>query len=323
MMMRNIFRLFISIIVLFAISGCDRGNKEILKVGISPWPGYEPLVLGVEKDFYENIDVRIVRYATPSESFRALRDGIVDVAGFTADEVLHYAEVRDKPKMFLVLDISNGADAIVAKPEIESIDDLKGKKVYVESSALGNYMIKRAMDFAEYNISISDVKVSTVELAKHLKDYKAGKVDALVTYEPFLTQLQDEGAHVIFNSTQIPQEIVDVIVTNNHTLVDRPDVLKELINGWYRTLEYINKNKKVAMAEMAAYEYISADDFEASYNKLIIPSRSETIEMLSEDNGSFKTALSRLSEQMFEKGSLKTKVDTIPLVDAKLVKEAK
>ena len=319
--MHNIFKIVISIVMIFVITGCDRGKKEILKIGISPWPGYEPIVLASEKGFYENIDVRIVRYATPSESFRALRDGIIDVAAFTADEVLHYAEVRDKPNMFLVLDISNGADAIVARPEIKSIEELKGKHVYVESSALGNYLIKRAMDFAD-NISIKDVEVSTVELGKHVEDYRNKKVDALVTYEPFLTQLLDEGAHVIFNSTQIPREIVDVMVTNNDTLLNKEDALKELINGWYRSIDYINSNYKAAMAEMALYEYISPQDFEASFAKLIIPSRSETIEMLETDDGSFKTALHRLSEQMFEKGSLKTEVDTAPLLDPKLLKES-
>lgn len=319
--MNYFFKILLAIVIIFAITGC-KDKKEVLKVGICPWPGYEPIVLGVEKGFYENIDVRIVRYATPSESFRALRDGIVDVAGFTADEVLHYAEVRDKPKMFLVLDISNGADAIVASKEIKSIEDLKGKRVYVESTALGNYLIKRSMDFAE-NITISDIDVSTVELGKHLKDFKDGKVDALVTFEPYLTQLVDEGAHVIFDSKQIPQEIVDVLVTNNETLVNKEEVLRSLIDGWYKTLEYINSNKKRAMAEMAEYEYISEKEFEAAYDKLIIPSKEETIHMLETENGTFKTALHRLSELMFEKGSLNSEVDTTTLVEASLVKESK
>lgn len=316
--MHSFVNLLLAAVVTLILSGCDK-KTEILKIGISPWPGNEPLVLGVEKGFYDNLDLRIVRYATPSESFRALRDGIVDVASFTADEVLHYAEVRDKPKMFLVLDISNGADAIVAKPEIKSIGDLKGKRVYVESTALGNYVIKRSMDFSE-NISIQDVEVSTVELGKHLKDYKDGKVDALVTYEPFLTQLLDEGAHILFDSTQIPQEIVDVIVTDNETLINRQEALMKLVDGWYKTLDYINSNKKIAMAEMALYENISAQDFEVAYDKLIIPSRDETLKMLSTDNGTFKTALQRLSELMLEKGSLTTEVDTTHLVDANLIK---
>ena len=320
--MRKFFTLLSFLVIAFFMNGCGDKKNEIIKIGISPWPGYEPLVLAVKKDFYKNIDVRIVRYATPSESFRALRDGIIDVAAFTADEVLHYAEVRDKPQMFLVLDISNGGDAIVARPDIKSIKDLKGKRVYVESSALGNYLIKRSMDFA-VNITIDDVDVSTVELAKHMQDYKAGKVDALVTYEPFLTQLLDAGAHVLFDSTQIPQEIVDVMVTNNATISEKSEALKELVDGWYRSIEYINANKKIAMAEMADFENISAKEFEASFDKLIIPSREETVKMLETDNGVFKNALERLSQQMLEKGSLQTEINTGLLLDPNIIKQGK
>ena len=312
--------LFIALIS-FAFNACS-GEKEIIKIGISPWPGYEPLVLGVEKGFYEDMDARIVRYATPSESFRALRDGIIDVAAYTADEVLHYAEVRDKPKMFLVLDISNGGDAIVARPEIKSISELKGKRVYVQSSALGDYLIKRATDFA-HDVRIEEINVSTVELGKHLKDYKSKKVDALVTYEPFLTQLLNEGAHVIFDSTQIPQEIVDVMVTNNETIRTKQEALKKLVKGWYKSLEFINSNKKMAMRMMAHYENISSEEFAKSYSKLIIPSREETIEMLQTDKGSFKTMLQRLSELMFQKGSLNKKIDTSLLIESSLVEQKK
>lgn len=303
--------------IFFLLTSCAN-HKEIIKVAISPWPGYEPLVLGVEKEFYEDIDVRIIRYATPSESFRALRDGIVDVACFTADEVLHYAEVRDTPKMFLVLDISNGGDAIVARPEIKSISDLKGKKVYIEHSALGNYVIKRSMDFAT-DININDIQLSTVELGKHLEDYNRGKVDALVTYEPFLTELLNSGAHTLFDSSQIPQEIVDVMVTNNETLIKKQKSLQKLVDGWYKTLEYIKVNQKESIEKMSAYENISIEAFLQSYKKLIIPSRMQTIEMFKTEDGSFFNALARLSELMLENGSLNKKINTKLLVEPYLV----
>ena len=86
--------LCISILTVLALSSCeDKSTHNVLKVGISPWPGYEPLVLAAKYGFYGKHRIRIIRFGTPTESYRALRDGIVDVAAFTADEVFHYAEV--------------------------------------------------------------------------------------------------------------------------------------------------------------------------------------------------------------------------------------
>jgi len=124
--MRKIPILILSLIVLFSFTACENSQERpLLKVGISPWPGYEPLVVASEKGYFADANIRLVRFTTPTDSYRAFRDGIIDVAAFTADEVFHYAEVEDKPRIFLVLDISNGADAIVARKEIKTLNDLK------------------------------------------------------------------------------------------------------------------------------------------------------------------------------------------------------
>jgi len=309
------------LLLAFFMNGCEKKEEE-LKIAISPWPGYEALVLAMEKGFYGDLDVRIIRFATPSESFRALRDNVVDVAAFTADEVLRYTQMKNQPKIFLILDISNGGDAIVARPEIKSLDDLKGKRVCIEPSALGDYVIHRAMDFTN-GLTVNDFKIYSDEIGKQVELYKAGQADAFVTYEPYRSQLINSGAHVIFDSTQIPNEIVDILVTENETLKNRPEALKKVINGWYKALEYIKNNKEEAMIKMASYEYISADEFEKSYDMLIIPSKEETRNMLNLQTTSFKNSFYKLSELMYKKGTIKTHIDTTSLLDAKLLEENK
>lgn len=321
-MLKKLYTILLMLLLAFFMNGCQKKEHEELKIAISPWPGYEALVLAMEKGFYDDLNVRIIRFATPSESFRALRDNVVDVAAFTADEVLRYSQMKNQPKIFLILDISNGGDAIVAKPEIKSLDDLKGKRVCIEPSALGDYVIHRAMDFTD-GLTVNDFKICSDEIGKQVELYKAGQVDAFVTYEPFRSQLIKSGAHVIFDSTQIPNEIVDVLVTEDKTLKNKPEALKKVINGWYKAMEYIKNNKKEAMTKMASYEHISADEFEKSYDMLIIPSRVETKKMLSLQNTSFKNSFYKLSELMYEKGSIETQVNTTSLLNASLLIENK
>ena len=319
-MLKKLYTVLLMLLLAFFMNGCEKKEENELKIAISPWPGYEALVFAMEKGFYDDLNVRIIRFATPSESFRALRDNVVDVAAFTADEVLRYAQMKNQPKIFMILDISNGGDAIVARPEIKSLDDLKGKRVSVEPSALGDYVIHRAMDFTN-DLTVNDFKISSDEIGKQVELYKAGQIDAFVTYEPFRSQLIKSGAHVIFDSTQIPNEIVDVLVTENETLNNSSEALKKVINGWYKTIEYIKKNKKESMIKMASYEHISADEFEKSYDMLIIPSKVETKEMLNLQNSSFKNSFYKLSELMYKKGSIETHINAVSLLDARLLEE--
>lgn len=316
--MNTLARLIIlSLVVLF--TACDNKSHPILKVGISPWPGYEPLALAAEKQFYDNAHIRIVRFATPTESYRALRDGIIDVAAFTADEVFHYAEVRDQPRIFLVLDISNGADAIVANKNIKTLDDLKGKRLGVEGSALGDYVINRSLDFAT-DLKLSDVILKHVEIIEQEKAFINNEIDAAVTYEPSKSLLINAGAHVLFDSSKIPNEIVDVLVTNEETIAKRSDELQELSQGWFKALKYIDENYDQAMVEMSLNEATSTQEFQKGFEDLIIPSQKENVKMLGE-NGALLKPMQKLSSLMFDKNSLKKRIDVKPLLDDSIVNE--
>lgn len=314
----SLIRVVLIMVMALFFSACEQQSKETLKVGISPWPGYEPLALASEKNFYEGTPVRIIRFATPTESYRALRDGIIDVAAFTADEVFHYAEVRDKPRIFLILDISNGADAIVAKKEIKTIDDLKGKRLGVEGSALGDYVVQRALDFSKNSLQASEIELKPVEINIQEKAFLNDEIDAAVTYEPSKSLLIKAGAHVLFDSSQIPYEIVDVLVTNDKTIQERSKDLENLAQGWFKSLHYINSNYKQMMLKMSKHEETTVAEFKKGYEDLIIPTKDENLKMLGKE-GSLLKPMKRLTELMLAKGSLKKHIDVEPLLDSRII----
>jgi len=315
----NTFKLLLLVILTIFFSACEQNPSQVLKVGISPWPGYEPLALAAKKGFYGDTPVRVIRFSTPTESYRALRDGIIDVAAFTADEVFHYAEVRDKPRIFLILDISNGADAIVARKEIKTLDDLKGKRLGVEGSALGDYVINRALDFSKDNLHISDMTITPVEINEQHKVFLAGDIDAAVTYEPSKSLLLNAGAHVLFDSAQIPYEIVDVLVTNEHTIQTRQKELEGLSEGWFRSLSYINANYKDAMDTMSQSETTTVQEFQKGYEDLLIPTKEDNLKML-DKNGTLAAPMQRLSMLMLEKGSLEKVINIEPLLESRIIR---
>lgn len=318
----NILHVILIMTVAIFFSACEQQSRQTLKVGISPWPGYEPLALASEKGFFQDTPVRIIRFATPTESYRALRDGIIDVAAFTADEVFHYAEVRDKPRIFLILDISNGADAIVAKKEIKTIDDLKGKRLGVEGSALGDYVVQRALDFSKKGLQASEIELKPVEINVQEKAFLNDEIDAAVTYEPSKSLLIKAGAHVLFDSSQIPYEIVDVLVTNDKTIEERSTDLENLAEGWFKSLHHINTNYEQMMHKMSQHEDTTVEEFKKGYEDLIIPSKADNIQMLGE-NPSLLVPMQRLSKLMHAKGSLEKTIDIEPLLDSRIINAIK
>jgi len=67
----------------------------------------------------------------------AYRNGIIDAAALTMDEVFTLQSEGLAPKIVLVLDISKGGDAILGRPGITTFKQLQGRRVGVENTALG------------------------------------------------------------------------------------------------------------------------------------------------------------------------------------------
>ena len=121
-------------------------------------------------------------YPSSSEVIRAYRNGDLEAVAITIDETFLLAETQPNIRIVLVTDISNGADVILAKPEIQSLKDLKGRRVGVESTALGAFVITRAL--GQVGLSPKDIEIVSLGVSEQERAFKQGIVDAVVTFEP-------------------------------------------------------------------------------------------------------------------------------------------
>ncbi len=94
---------------------------------------------------------------------RAFKNNIVEVAALTLDEVVALEESGIAVEIILVLDISEGADVIMARPELNDIQSLIGAKVAFESTAVGAYTLSRALEI--HNIDINQITLANAEIA--------------------------------------------------------------------------------------------------------------------------------------------------------------
>jgi len=252
---------------------------EPLAVGTNVWPGYEPLYLARNLGYY-NDSIRLVEYSSATEVLRAIRNKLIDVATLTLDEVLLLRQSGVDVRIVLVTDISNGGDVIVARPGIESLADLKGRKVGVESTALGAYVLTRALQ--KVGLTPADVQVVPIEVASHYMAYTDNVMDAVVTFEPVRSQLLRDGAHLVFDSSQIPGEIVDVVVVREEVLAGKEEQIQGLISGWFKALTYLSVNPNDASKRMTGRLNLSPEEVLASYEGLILPDPEGNLDMFDE-----------------------------------------
>lgn len=284
-----------------------------LLVGTNVWPGYEPLFLARELEYFADSDIRLVEYTSATEVIRGFRNETIGVAALTLDEVMLLWQDDIRARVILVMDVSHGADAILSKPELKSLRDLRGKRVGIESSASGAYVISRALSTAQ--MSVRDITVIPLEVDEHEKAFNNGEIDAVVTFEPVRSLLLSAGARQLFDSTQIPGEIVGVLVASEHTLKYRADELKRLVSGWFQALRYLDEHPQAAALLMSDRLRLSSTETLDAFEGLRLMDYSENREMLGEDPTNLGSTAQRLASVMVEADLLRGDIDVTELLE--------
>lgn len=302
--------------LLWVLFGCSGGEpQQPIRLGTNIWPGYEPLYLAQHLDLIKPSDVRLVEYPSASEVIRAFRNRSLEAAALTLDEALLLQQDGIPVSVILVTDISDGGDVIMAREAIADMAALKGKRVAVESSALGAYVISRALEI--HNLKLAEIKIKHLEVSAHEAAYRNGEIDAAVTFEPVRTQLIKQGAHEIFTSREMPGEIVDVVVVHN-SLLEQPQRLKNLMDGWFGALDYLKNQPQSAAGIIARRLKISPQEVPGSFDGLQLPSREENQRLLAE-GGALYTTVKRLSATMQQNGLLRGESSASALIYAGIV----
>lgn len=281
-----------------------------MRVGTNLWPGYEPLYLAQHLQYFDEQDIRLVEHSSASQVIRGFRNGLLDAAALTLDEVLLLKHRGFDVDVVLVMDISLGGDVIIATPDIQNMASLKARKVGVENSALGAYMLGRALEMA--GLMASDVRMVPLEVAEHEQAFVGKQVDAVVTFEPVRTRLLSQGGKIIFDSSKIPGEIVDVLIIQHDYLEQNPQRVKQLLDDWFLALAYLNQQPIKASRMIAERMQLTDDEVLASYDGLKLPSREENRQLLGTmgDAPQLLEPSRKLAKVMLEKKIITSVVET-------------
>jgi len=298
-------------LLLLNLASCSTTDTTLMRIGTNLWIGYEPLYLAADQQQWPAAELRLIEYPSATEVLRAFRNHALEAASLTLDEVLLLRQSDIPVQVVLVHDISDGADVIVARPEIDSFKALRGRRIAVESGALGAFVLTRALSL--HQMSIADVEVHHLPIDRHQASYLAGEVDAAVTFEPVRTKLLNAGAVERFSSREIPGEIVDVLVVHQAFIDEHPQQVRRLVNGWFEALDHLQQKPEQAAAFMSQRLGVSSDEVHASFDGLRFPNRAENRRLLGDD-GELYTTLRLLADVMRSESLVSDAISTTALL---------
>ncbi len=265
-----------------------------LRIGTNLWPGYEPLYLARDDRGWKPENIRLIEYPSATEVIRAFRTGNLEAACLTLDEALILRSGGLPVTIVLIQDFSSGADVIIARQGIARVEDLRGRLIGVESTALGAFLLTRALEL--HGMTTDDVRIQTIPVDEHEAAFAS--LDAVVTFEPVRAKLLAAGGKEIFSSKSIPGEIVDVLMVHDRARTEQRLQIQETVNGWFAAADALRDRPAPAMPRIAAHLQISEAEAMRAVEGLVIPSRAENLKYLSgPDMGRTAERLARILEK--------------------------
>jgi ABC-type nitrate/sulfonate/bicarbonate transport systems, periplasmic components len=190
---------------------------------------------------------------------------------------------------------------------MRTMQDLKGKSVAVESSALGAFVLSRAL--ALNGMQAGDVNVVHLESNEQPNAFEKGQVDGAVTFDPYRAQFLRAGAKTLFDSTQIPGEIVDLVAVRATVLERRPKAIQALLTGWFGAIDYMKREPADAARRMGVRQQTTGEQFLEAQKGLHVPSREENLQMLGGAKPELAVTGRQLMALMVEAKLLRTGID--------------
>ncbi|MFK7762072.1 MAG: putative urea ABC transporter substrate-binding protein [Roseobacter sp.] len=220
-------------------------------VGWMPWGYLEDS--GIMDKWAEKygIDVEIVQINDYVESINQYTAGAFDGVSATNMDTLSIPSGGGVDTTALIVgDFSNGNDAVIVKGDGD-LASLTDRPVNLVELSVSHYLLARALDSVGMKESDLSSVINTAD-ADMIAAFATSDVEAVVTWNPLVSSiLEDPSAKKLFDSSDIPGEIIDLMVVNTETLAANPDFGKAMAGAWYEVMCLMASGDETVLTAMA------------------------------------------------------------------------
>jgi NitT/TauT family transport system substrate-binding protein len=301
----------------------SRSGAPGVKLGFSAWPGWFPWQVAEAQKIFasKNVNVELKWFDGYLESISALTANQLDANSQTLNDTISAVAGGADQVIVLVNDNSTGNDKIIAREGINTVADLKGKKVAAEEGTVDHFLLLLGMEKA--GLKPTDITFVPLETGKAAAAFVAGQVDAVGVFAPFTTEaLKRPGSKELFSSKAFPGAIADHLVFSRKFVNEQPDQVQAIVDAWFATLDNIKANPDKALEVLAKRANVSVADYKDYANGTQIFTIAENLKAFQPgtDMTALPFAAEQISQFLTQVGLAKTKPDLRKIFDDRFVK---
>ena len=256
------------LLLIFALPVAAQSNKIHISAP-SKSLSWFPIHLTREKGFYraEGLDVDYV-IMKPQIAMQALIAG--DVGYTTALGSTIRAAFRNVPLRVVMTIADKPLFALIARPGLSSVEDLKGKLLGISSFGASTDTYARALLRRFKLIPNQDVKIIALGGGMNrIAAMEAGAIDAALIEAPYNVMLERKGFRkILFVGDLIPSPLAG-LGTRLEKIQKQPDEVQRLVRATLRGIQYAKSNKQETIRSIMKWTDLDQALAEGSYEMAV------------------------------------------------------
>ena len=186
-----------------------------------------------------------------TEGSAALATNNVDVMLTTADVwAKDYSQLLDRgfnARAAFMVDWSRGADGVIGKQGINSVEDLAGRNIAFAPFTPSHFLLWNGLKSSSLS---TEQRTDIFNKAVHTKDgiepatlFAQQKVDAAVAWDPDMSDAvaKRPGSKIIYDTRTANRLIADILVVSDRFSANSPQTMKKFLEGWLEGVEFIRQ----------------------------------------------------------------------------------
>jgi NitT/TauT family transport system substrate-binding protein len=287
--------------------------KPPLRIEFTQWWGDYTLLIAEEKGYFEKNGVQVepIYYDTFSDTYPDLAAGQIDGALIAVGDTININ--RSTPMKVVAVEDNGGEDAVMVGPEINSIQDLRDKKIGMAIGSQFELTVVKMLQSA--NMSMSDVTIVAMDPEDALEALEKGRVQAAYTWEPYLSDAISKGYRSIYPLKQEQLLFPDVIVFRKSVIEERPEDVRAFLKAWFQALEYRMQRQGETRDIAAKYIGVSAEEIQPDEHlRMFTLEDNKTLFNIQEAN-SIYSITKVTSDYLISIGAMAEEIDPLELLD--------
>jgi NitT/TauT family transport system substrate-binding protein len=273
-----------------AASCAPPSSGRAVNIAMGTWIGYGLALVARDENLFDGLNLNVSVVDDGTALVGSLNSGQVDLIGTTLDQFVPLRANGMPAQLIMVTDESYGGDGIAAAPGINTLADLRGKRIAYVPGPSSEYVLATALLSVGISMDqVSPVPISDPQVA--VGAWNGGEVDAICIYQPFLAQTSArQGSKLLCTTRDFPEVSLGCFLVREGA-ENRDDLVSRFIAGIRRAEAFTAANLEAANAHIVSGFGVPADAIQTMRDGVRLKGTAENATYLNAVDGAEPRAL--------------------------------